>query len=104
MIFSSLFSRSSDACAQNRRAILLAGHLPAGRLRGVSYMPVAYVRQWRTEGVPTDGRVGCLNVAIANQLVGVTGLEPATFWSRTKRSTKLSYTPRIGRQRRCPGR
>src|SRR5882762_8495370 len=27
-------------------------------------------------------------------MVGVTGLEPATFWSRTKRSTRLSYTPR----------
>jgi hypothetical protein len=25
--------------------------------------------------------------------VGVTGFEPAAFWSRTKRSTKLSYTP-----------
>src|SRR5579863_8175889 len=30
-------------------------------------------------------------------MVGVTGLEPATFWSRTKRSTRLSYTPKIGR-------
>ena len=26
-------------------------------------------------------------------LVGVTGLEPMASWSRTKRSTKLSYTP-----------
>ena len=26
-------------------------------------------------------------------LVGVTGFEPTTSWSRTKRSTKLSYTP-----------
>src|SRR5947208_16346589 len=26
-------------------------------------------------------------------MVGVTGFEPATSWSRTKRSTKLSYTP-----------
>ena len=25
--------------------------------------------------------------------IGVTGVEPATSWSRTKRSTKLSYTP-----------
>ena len=25
--------------------------------------------------------------------IGVTGFEPATSWSRTKRSTKLSYTP-----------
>ena len=27
------------------------------------------------------------------QLVGVTGFEPATSWSRTKRATKLRYTP-----------
>ena len=26
-------------------------------------------------------------------VVGVTGLEPAASWSRTKRSTKLSHTP-----------
>ncbi len=26
-------------------------------------------------------------------VVGVTGFEPATFWSRTKRATKLRYTP-----------
>ena len=26
-------------------------------------------------------------------MVGVTGLEPMASWSRTKRSTKLSYTP-----------
>ena len=26
-------------------------------------------------------------------MVGVTGFEPATFWSRTKRATKLRYTP-----------
>src|SRR5258705_11577652 len=25
--------------------------------------------------------------------VGVAGFEPATFWSRTKRATKLRYTP-----------
>ena len=25
-------------------------------------------------------------------LVEVTGFEPATFWSRTKRATKLRYT------------
>jgi hypothetical protein len=28
------------------------------------------------------------------QVVGVTGFEPATSWSQTTRSTKLSYTPR----------
>ena len=26
-------------------------------------------------------------------VVGVTGFEPATSWSQTRRSTKLSYTP-----------
>ena len=26
-------------------------------------------------------------------IVGVTGFEPATSWSRTRRSTKLSHTP-----------
>ena len=29
-------------------------------------------------------------------LVGVTGFEPATSWSQTTRSTKLSYTPDAG--------
>ena len=26
-------------------------------------------------------------------MVGATGFEPATFWSRTKRATKLRYAP-----------
>src|SRR3954467_15727766 len=30
-------------------------------------------------------------------MVGVTGFEPATSWSQTRRSTKLSYTPHAGR-------
>ena len=30
-------------------------------------------------------------------MVGVTGFEPATSWSQTRRSTKLSYTPRLKR-------
>ena len=29
-------------------------------------------------------------------MVGATGFEPATFWSRTKRATKLRYTSKIG--------
>ena len=29
------------------------------------------------------------------RMVGVTGFEPATSWSQTRRSTKLSYTPSI---------
>jgi hypothetical protein len=32
----------------------------------------------------------------------VTGLEPATFWSRTKRSTRLSYTPRLAKPALLP--
>jgi hypothetical protein len=28
--------------------------------------------------------------------IGVTGFEPATSWSQTRRSTKLSYTPATG--------
>ena len=31
--------------------------------------------------------------AVAGGMVGVTGFEPATSWSQTRRSTKLSYTP-----------
>ncbi len=31
----------------------------------------------------------------APSMVGATGLEPATFWSQTRRSTKLSYAPKI---------
>ena len=30
------------------------------------------------------------------RMVGATGFEPATFWSRTKRATKLRYAPRSG--------
>ena len=32
----------------------------------------------------------------AERVVGVTGFEPATSWSQTRRSTKLSYTPSNG--------
>jgi hypothetical protein len=30
-------------------------------------------------------------------MVGVTGFEPATSWTRTTRSTSLSYTPKFDR-------
>ena len=33
------------------------------------------------------------SVILRHILVEVTGFEPATFWSRTKRATKLRYTP-----------
>ena len=32
------------------------------------------------------------------EVVEVTGFEPATFWSRTKRATKLRYTSKIWSQ------
>ena len=35
------------------------------------------------------------SIHAAFAVVGVTGLEPMASWSRTKRSTKLSYTPRL---------
>ena len=34
--------------------------------------------------------------AFLDILVEVTGFEPATFWSRTKRATKLRYTSKYG--------
>ena len=37
-----------------------------------------------------------LNDFRAFRLVEVTGFEPATFWSRTKRATKLRYTSSDG--------
>ncbi len=33
---------------------------------------------------------------MATYMVEVTGFEPATFWSRTKRATKLRYTSIYG--------
>ena len=32
------------------------------------------------------------------KMVGATGFEPATSWSQTRRSTRLSYTPNNGRR------
>ena len=32
---------------------------------------------------------------VGEEVVGVTGFEPATSWSQTRRSTKLSYTPKF---------
>jgi hypothetical protein len=34
---------------------------------------------------------------LVKSMVGVTGFEPATSWTRTTRSTSLSYTPNVGR-------
>ncbi len=34
----------------------------------------------------------CNTYTLHGKMVEVTGFEPATFWSRTKRATKLRYT------------
>ena len=34
----------------------------------------------------------CNAYTLYGKMVEVTGFEPATFWSRTKRATKLRYT------------
>jgi hypothetical protein len=39
-------------------------------------------------------RVPIVATLDAESMVGVTGFEPATSWSRTKRATKLRYTPK----------
>src|SRR5262249_30345029 len=47
-----------------------------------------------------DSRAPTGRSAPAGPLVGATGFEPATSWSRTKRSTKLSHAPTEGGQGR----
>ena len=38
----------------------------------------------------------CNAYTLHGKMVEVTGFEPATFWSRTKRATKLRYTSIYG--------
>ena len=38
----------------------------------------------------------CNAYTLHGKMVEVTGFEPATFWSRTKRATKLRYTSKYG--------
>jgi hypothetical protein len=38
---------------------------------------------------------GCRSLGPFRKMVGATGFEPATSWSQTRRSTKLSYTPTL---------
>ena len=38
----------------------------------------------------------CNAYTLHEKMVEVTGFEPATFWSRTKRATKLRYTSIYG--------
>jgi hypothetical protein len=44
---------------------------------------------WKAEVLPLN------YTRILNSLVGKTGFEPATPWSQTKCSTKLSYFPMV---------
>ena len=37
----------------------------------------------------------CNAYTLHEKMVEVTGFEPATFWSRTKRATKLRYTSKM---------
>ena len=37
----------------------------------------------------------CNAYTLHGKMVEVTGFEPATFWSRTKRATKLRYTSKM---------
>ena len=43
-------------------------------------------------GIRAKKNDGLVYLQAAVYLVEVTGFEPATFWSRTKRATKLRYT------------
>ena len=45
------------------------------------------------EPKPTVLETAMLPITPGPYMVGVAGFEPATSWSQTKRSTKLSHTP-----------
>ena len=48
----------------------------------------------QTEGhLPVFRSTASIHLSDATKVVGVTGFEPATSSSRTKRATKLRYTP-----------
>ena len=42
---------------------------------------------------PCMRATNCAIARLTNLIVGVTGLEPAAYWSQTNRSSQLSYTP-----------
>ena len=48
---------------------------------------------WRTAMAKTKARLKCKRLSGLFVLVGVARLELAASWSRTKRATKLRYTP-----------
>ena len=42
-----------------------------------------------------EQKIPCNAYTLHGKMVEVTGFEPATFWSRTKRATKLRYTSKM---------
>src|SRR5438132_1236492 len=59
--------------------------------------PETIIKVWTTSHVTSSRLLAAQYVDVehyqGNKMVGVTGFEPATSWSQTRRSTKLSYTP-----------
>ena len=49
-------------------------------------------KKGESQGRIKDIRKPAIPCGLRVSLVEVTGFEPATFWSRTKRATKLRYT------------
>ena len=45
--------------------------------------------------IPQSAKANCGIECGYRPLVEVTGFEPAAFWSRTKRATKLRYTSKL---------
>ena len=71
-----------------------AGSCVAGSGRGASCPRNGDTRaQHMTVRKSKSGLIERVETAV----VGVTGFEPATSWSQTRRSTKLSYTPHVAR-------
>ena len=44
--------------------------------------------------------IGVFEVFHSKKMVGAEGVEPSTFWSRTKRATRLRYAPDCAANRR----
>src|SRR3954464_2890253 len=60
--------------------------------------------QTRTEARGVFGKIGPLipTTTFLKEMVGATGFEPATSWSQTKCSTRLSYAPTRPRAANIP--
>ena len=63
-----------------------------GKKRLVTELVTMLVIEGEPEGRIKDIRKPAIPCGLRVSLVEVTGFEPATFWSRTKRATKLRYT------------